>query len=340
MPHSKTVLLTGISGFIGMHTAVQLLAKGYTVRGTLRHLDRAAQVRETIGKHAPVERLDIVACDLLDADSWMKASEGVDYVQHIASPLPHVQPKNRDELIVPARDGALNVLRAARANGVKRVVMTSSIAAIGYGHKNKNRVFSEKDWTNPSDKKDVTPYSESKTRAEQKAWEFAKENQPFELVTVNPSYVLGPALDPDFSASMLLIKKMLDGDMPGAPRMWVNIVDVRDVAAMHLLAMEHPQAAGKRFICSAGGLYLLEIGQILRRHFPQQARKTPTFTLPDFLVRLFSLFDKETANIVNELSLKRVFDASEAKKVLGWTPGKLETAVTDAATSLIELGVV
>jgi dihydroflavonol-4-reductase len=338
--NTQTVLLSGISGFIGMHTAIQLLNKGYKVRGTVREKSKMDRVKTIIKSQASIDNLELIRCELMDSTDWKYAARDVDFIQHIASPLPKKQPKDRNILILPAREGVLNVLKAAQMNKIKRVVITSSIAAIGYGHANNNRTFTEADWTDVADKKDVNPYIESKTLAERAAWDFMKTESPsFELATINPSVVLGPQLDNIFSASTLLIKKILRGDMPGAPKIGFCIVDVRDVADLHIKAMESPNAAGKRFICSGEYIDILGIGKILKEAYPDKAKKVPGFVLPNILVKITGLFDKEVAGVLNELNVKREFDNSLARNILNWSPRPVEEAITATGQSIFDHGV-
>src|ERR1700733_11123729 len=246
------VLVTGGSGFIGSHAIVQLLAAGYQVRTTVRDLKREGDVRAMLrnGGVEPDGRLSFVTANLTSDTGWAEAVAGCEYVLHVASPLPPAVPKHEDELIVPARDGALRVLRAARDAGVKRVVLTSSFAAVGYGHPPSDRPFSEKDWTDPNGP-DVGPYVKSKTLAERAAWDFiAREGGSLELSVVNPVGVFGPVLGPDFSPSIQIVQRLMDGAVPGCPRLSFGVVDVRDVADLHLRAMTDPAAQGERFLAA------------------------------------------------------------------------------------------
>ena len=250
----STVLVTGGSGFIGSHCILQLLAAGHSVCTTVRNRAREADVRALLktGGAEPGNRLRFFAADLEKDAGWAEAAAGCEYVLHVASPFPPTVPANENELIVPAREGTLRVLRAARDAGVKRVVQTSSFAAIGYGHEPQTAPFNETSWTNP-DGADVQPYVKSKTLAERAAWDFiAREGGGLELSVVNPVGVLGPVLGADYSTSILIVQRMLDGGMPGIPKLSFGVVDVRDVADMHLRCMTHPAAKGERFLAVAG----------------------------------------------------------------------------------------
>jgi len=249
----STVLVTGGSGFIGCHCILQLLAAGYEVRTTVRNLNRETEVRAMlkVGGAEPGDRLSFIAADLEKDDGWPEAVTGCEYVLHVASPLPASVPKHEDELIVPAREGALRVLRAARDAGVKRVVLTSSFAAIGYGHEVQETPFNETNWTNLNG--DAVAYVKSKALAERAAWDFiANEGGNLELAVINPVGVFGPVLGPDYSTSILLVQRLMEAAMPGCPRLCFGLVDVRDVANLHLRAMTNPAAKGERFLALAG----------------------------------------------------------------------------------------
>jgi nucleoside-diphosphate-sugar epimerase len=264
----STVLVTGGSGFIGSRAILQLLASGHQVRTTVRSLKREVDVRAMLkeGGIEPGDRLSLVVADLESDAGWPQAVAGCDYVLHIASPFPPSLPKHEDELIVPAREGALRVLRAARDAGVKRVVLTSSFAAIGYGHKVQQAPFSESNWTDLAGD-DVQPYAKSKTLAERAAWDFiAREGGRLELAVVNPVGVFGPVLGPDYSTSILLVQRLLDGAMPGCPQLDFGVVDVRDVADLHIRAMTDPAAKGGRFLAVAGDfMSIRDIARVLKK---------------------------------------------------------------------------
>ena len=341
----ELVLVTGGSGFIGMHCTLKLLAAGYRVRNTVRSLAREAEVRATLKtagadvSDKPSDRLAFFAADLTADAGWAEAAAGCDYVLHVASPFPVNVPKHEDELIVPAREGALRVLRAARGAGVKRVVLTSSFAAIGYGHAQVDRAFTEHDWTSP-DGDGVTAYAKSKTLAERAAWDFmAREGGDMELSVVNPVGVFGPALGADFSTSIEIIKRMMDGALPALPRVTFGVVDVRDVADLHLKAMIDPEAAGERFLAVAGEFVSMrDIGLMLKRRMGQAARRVPTRELPDWLLRIVALVDKSVGQIVPELGKRKNASADKARRTLEWSPRSAEDAVVATAESLVSLG--
>jgi nucleoside-diphosphate-sugar epimerase len=334
----ETVLVTGGSGFIGSHCILDLLEAGYRVRTTVRSPDREAAVRELLGAES-AEALSFATADLMDDAGWREAVSGCDFVLHVASPFPLGPPKHEDDLIVPAREGALRVLAAARDAQVKRVVMTSSFAAIGYGVPPLDRPFTEEDWSNP-DGDGVSAYAKSKTLAERAAWDFiAAEGSGLELSVVNPTGVLGPVLGPDFSTSIQLVKRVLNGEMPGLPRVAFGIVDVRDIADLHRRAMTEPAAAGERFLGVAGEFMTIpEIAAVLRERMGDDARKVPTRVLPDWLVRLVSRFDSSVKQIVPELGKVKQASNAKAKRVLGWAPRSNEDAIVATAESLLRLG--
>ncbi len=337
----QTVLVTGGSGFIAMHCIVKLLAAGWVVRASVRSLAREPEVRATL-KAAGVDagdRLSFFVADLTADAGWTEAAAGCDYVLHVASPFPLDVPKHEDELIVPAREGALRVLRAARAANVKRVVQTSSFAAVGYGHPPLDRPFNEHDWSKPEGE-GVTAYAKSKTLAERAAWDFmAREGGDMELAVVNPVGVFGPVLGADFSTSIEIVKRMLDGALPAVPRLVFGVVDVRDVADLHLMAMTHPDAAGERYLAVAGEFVSLrDIGLMLRRRLGDDARRVPTRELPDWLLRVLALFDKSVGQVVPELGKRKNATSAKAQRELGWTPRSAEDAVVATAESLRRLG--
>jgi dihydroflavonol-4-reductase len=308
----------------------------------VRSLAKTEQVRSSVSKiSGSVETIEFFEADLTADQGWDRAVAGADYVLHVASPLLLVKPKAEDELIRPARDGALRVLKAARDAGVKRVVLTSSIAAIIYGHGTYPKVFTESDWTDETNLSDTGPYERSKTIAERGAWAWqAAQGGALELVTVNPSVVVGPVLNSDFSLSIQVIKKLLDGSMPGIPRFGFDLVDVRDIARLHMLAMITPSAAGHRFIGAGEFLWGKEIANILRQGLAEKARKVPSIIVPDFLVRVFALFDPAVRSQLLNLGKEKRVSSDKARKMLGWTTRSVSESILDTAQSLRANGVV
>lgn len=338
----SAVLVTGGSGFVASHCILQLLAAGHDVRTTVRSLGRAEQVRATLreGGADPGGRLSFAEADLTRDEGWPAAVAGCEYVLHVASPFPPTLPRTEDELIVPAREGALRVLRAARDAGVRRVVLTSSFAAVGYGHPDgRSTPFDEASWTVPHGA-DVQPYARSKTLAERAAWDFvAREGGALELAVVNPVVVLGPVLSADTSTSILLVKRLLDGDIPGCPRVWFGVVDARDVADLHVRCMAHPAAPGERFLAVAGDfLSMRDFARVLRERLGPAARRVPTRQLPDWLLRLASLWDGQVKQIVPELGRPKNATSAKARSVLGWSPRSAEDTIVATAESLARLG--
>jgi nucleoside-diphosphate-sugar epimerase len=337
----ELVLVTGGSGFIGSHCILQLLAAGYRVRTTVRSLKRESDVRAMLkqGGAEPGDRLSFVAADLEKDAGWADAVAGCAYVLHVASPLPPNLPKHEDELIVPAREGTLRVLRASRDAGVKRVVLTSSFVAIGYGHKPRIKPFDETDWTDPNGE-GLAPYGKSKTLAERAAWDFiAREGGSLELSVVNPVAVFGPVLGPDYSASILMVQRLMDGALPGCPQLYFGVVDVRDVAGLHLRAMTHPAARGQRLLAVGGDfLSFLDIAKVLKRRMGAAAKKVPTRQLPNWMVRIAALRDPAVKLIVPELGKKKNGTNEKARRMLGWAPRSNEEAIVATAESLLRLG--
>ena len=330
------VLVTGASGYIAGFIIQALVRDGWQVRGTIRNLARAAEVRATLG----LPDLELVGCDLMSDAGWAEAMAGVELVQHIASPIPAGEPKNPDDLIVPAREGALRALRFAHAAGVKRVVMTSSMAAIAYGHQQPRPPLTEADWSNLGSL-EAYAYIKSKTLAERAAREWMAANGAgMEYVSINPAAVLGPVLGADFSTSLEVVKKLLDGALPGLPNLGFGVVDVRDVADLHVLAMTTPGLDGERFIAQGRFLWMREVAAVLKAGLGHQARRVPTRGLPDFLLKLLANFDATVKMVVPELGRRREASAAHALDRLGWKTRDEATTILDCANSLIEKGLV
>lgn len=336
---SKTILVTGASGFIATHTIIQLLQKGYAVRGTVRNLARADKLKTMLAKHAPVDQLSFVQADLMDADSWQKAMPGCDGVMHIASPIDTALPKNPDDMIVPAKKGTQNVLQAMLDHGVSRVVITSSVASIIYGHGDQApALYTEEHHTNPNHP-EASPYIQSKTYAEALAWDMAKASGgKLHVTTIHPSLVLGPVLEEDYGSSAEAIKKLMDGSFPGTPNIGFPLVDVRDVASMHLMAFEQDVAIGQRYICSGDFMWLPEVASFLREEY--SGYKIPKRKLPSWLVRLFANVNKEVKSVLQDLDTERKVSWEKGTRDLGWQPRETVEAIRATAASLIEHKVV
>jgi nucleoside-diphosphate-sugar epimerase len=335
----STVLVTGGSGLVGSHCILQLLSAGHDVRATVRSLAREGDVRAMLkeGGVEPGDRLSFIATDLESDAGWPEAVVGCDYVLHVASPFPCGAPRHQDELIIPARDGTLRVLRASHNAGVKRVVVTSSFAAVCDGHKSRKEAFDETDWAD-LESGDVGPYVKSKTLAERAAWEFiAEEGDGLELSVINPVAVLGPTLGPNVSTSLGIVKSMLDGAMPGCPRIHFGVVDVRDVVDLHIRVMTHPLARGERFIASAGDcISLYDVAKLLKSRMDAHARNLPRFQLPDWLLRLAALRDPRVKEAIPHLGVIRNATSEKAKRMLGWAPRSKEEAIVASAESLVK----
>ena len=333
-----TVLVSGGSGYIAGYLIRQLMAEGWTVNTTIRNLSKERDVRKLLA--VDDSKLRFFAADLNDDAGWAEAMAGCSHVAHVASPFPSTHVRDADDLIRPARDGALRALRAAKAAGVRRFVMTSSAAAIIYGHASRERKFTEADWS-VLDSPETSPYTKSKTIAERAARDWvAAEGGAMEYVSINPTLVLGPVWSADYSTSVEVVKKLLNGSLPGFPNLTLGVVDVRDVADLHVRALTMPGLANGRFLASLPFMSLREIGQVLREHLGPQARKVPTRNLPDFLVRLSAIFDPMVRQVTSELSKPRDIDASHTRSVLGWNPRPAAESIVDTARSLIDLGIV
>lgn len=335
----STVLVTGGSGFLGMHTIIQLLQGGHDVRTTVRSAAREPQVRATLATAGvdAGDRLAFFVADLLSDDGWEAATTGVEYVLHVASPFPAGAPDHEDDLIVPAREGTLRVLRAAHASGVRRVVVTSSFAAVGYGREPGDHVFTETDWTDPD--ADIGAYIKSKAVAERAAWDYAERHPGApELVVINPVGIFGPVLGQDRSASIGMISGLLDGSMAdGMPRLAFAVVDVRDVADLHVRAMTDPSAAGQRFIAAAGdSVWLADIARILRDRLGDTAARVPTREIPDDVLRQAAKTNPALEPTAREVGRFRHLSSEKAQRVLGWRPRSLEETVIATAESVLQ----
>jgi nucleoside-diphosphate-sugar epimerase len=329
----KTVLVTGGSGFLGSWCVIELLRRGYRVRTTVRDLSREPEVRAAIGAEVSADDLAFYAADLRADEGWEEAAQGCDYVLHVASPFPPAQPKDPDELIVPARDGTLRVLRAAFAAGVERVVLTSSVAAVGGGAKPAGKPLDEEDWTDVDNPK-LSPYVRSKTIAERAAWELVREaGESKRLAVVNPGAIIGPALSKDRSFSLELIERLLKG-MPGVPRIGFSIVDVRDVADLQIRAMTEPQAGGERFVAVTRFRWMSEVAEILREQLGSSASKVPKRGVPDLMVRAMALFDPGVRSITGQLGKKLTYSSAKAEDLLDWSPRPDDETIVDCARSL------
>ncbi|MBO0902624.1 NAD-dependent epimerase/dehydratase family protein [Jiella sonneratiae] len=333
------VLLTGASGFIAKHIAFALLGGGYLVRGTVRSRDKGEALRRSLASAgADVARLEIAVADLLCDDGWDAAAEGCGLVCHAASPLPLRQPREKFALTPAAKGGALRVVAAAARAGATRLVLTSSVAAMSYGHGRArgDAPFGEDDWSDVTSKS-ISPYAVSKTEAEAAARDAASK-AGLDMVAINPAVVLGPLLDDEFGASMRLVRMMMRGKMPAVPDVRFGVVDVRDVAAAHVGALTAEGAAGRRFALSAGSLSLMEMGQAIAAAVPECRGKVPRLRLPDLVVRLAALVVPDLRAVVGELGRGKGFDTDPARRILGFAPAEAARAVEAAAVSLMQRG--
>ncbi|TDD52351.1 aldehyde reductase [Nonomuraea terrae] len=336
--NKQRVLVTGGSGFIAGHCILQLLEQGYLVRTTVRSLKRESAVRAVLADAGMVngDALSFVAADLTSGTGWAEAVSGCDFVLHVASPVHTENVKNEDDVIVPARNGTLHVLRAARGAGVKRVVLTSAFHAVGFGHPHTDHTFTEDDWS-VLDGPGVDAYGKSKILAERAAWDFmSAEGGSMELTTILPVAVMGPVMGKEISGANHIVQRSLDGQMPGYPNMWVPIVDVRDVASAHVAAMTVPGAAGQRFLITGGpAIAMKQIGATLKAHLGDAARRVPTRTIPNVVVRIAALFSPEFRSVAADLNYVKKVSNEKARRVLGWQPRKSEDAIIASAESMI-----
>jgi len=341
MADGGTVLVTGGSGYIGGWCVIGLLQQGYNVRTTVRSLSREGQVRAAIGKVIdPGNRLGFHAVDLMSDAGWDDAVAGCEYVLHVASPVAAAEPKNPDDLIKPAVEGARRAVGVAIRAGVKRVVLTSSVAATSVPDGKADTLSDETQWTDLSER-GVGAYGRSKTLAERAAWELIeKAGGATTLATVNPALVLGPVLGHDFSDSIQVVERLVAGRVPGVPRLGFNCVDVRDVADLHIRAMTRPEAAGERFIAANEWTWMADIAALLKARLGADGARVPTRKVPDFVVRLIGLFDRDIGGQAGNLGRRHDFSSAKAQRVLGWKPRPLEETLLDCARSLIAEGVV
>ena len=332
----EKVLVTGATGFIGLHCIAQLLQQGYSVTGTVRSPNRIEEFKQAISEQQlSTENLSFVEADLTKDEGWDEAVAGCDYVLHVASPFIVGVPKHEDELIIPAVEGTRRVIEAAINEGVKKVVQTSSCAAIIETHNGKTH-FTEDDWTDASHPK--TPaYYKSKTLAEQKAWELVGAQSTTKLAVINPAGVFGPTLSDDIGVANAFVLQVIDGKVPGCPKLHLGFVDVRDVAAAHILAMQKPEADGERFIISEREYWFREFSAVLRA---AGYEKAPSREMPNWLVKFLGLFDPPTRQMSQMIGKEKITPSDKAKKLLGWKPRPADESLRDTAAQIVEKGMV
>ena len=338
---STTVVVTGGSGYLGTHVIEQLLNQGYSVVATVRSPDAQQRVIKSLENRVEnSDSLRFVLAELGSDAGWSDAVAGATYVIHTASPFPAVQPDDPNELIAPARDGALRVLRAAKAAGVQRVVLTSSFAAVGYSRTNFDVPFTEADWTDANDHSN-TPYVQSKTIAERAAWDYVHgEGQGLELSVINPVAIIGPVHSADFASSIGMVLMLTAGVMPGNPKLSFGVVDVRDVADLHIRAMVNPAAADHRFLAvSRSPVWIAEMAKHLRKTRPEVSSKVPKWTLPNWTVRLAAKRQPALASYVSEIGRAKYISNDAAVNLLGWNPRSVEVSLEDTVDSLAAQGV-
>ena len=333
----ETVLVTGGTGFIGLHCLQQLLDKGYKVRTTIRSESRKQEVMDAMKKHSSnCENLEFFIADLLNDDGWKEAVEGSKYVLHVASPFFLGEPENEDVFIKPAVEGTLRVLKACADADVQKVVLTSSFAAVGYGHPREKEVYTEEDWSSVDG--EISPYAKSKTLAEKAAWEFVEnleESKKFELTVINPVAVTGPMLTSDIGSSNDFLLKLISGSMPACPKIHMGYIDVRDVAKAHIFSMTEEKTNGERIIVSENEMFFAEVGKTLNE---AGFKKSPTKEMPNFLVKIMSLFVGELKTLLSALNRKGDIDKTKAKSFFNWDYISTEQSVTETAQQLQDMG--
>ena len=336
------VLLTGISGWIAKHTAIELLNKGYEVLGTVRNKDLIDQTKETIKKHAPIEKLSFIELDLLKDDGWDEAAKGCKYIFHIASPFPMKVSRDREFLLPVAVDGTLRVLNAGINAGVEQIIKTSSIVAMFRKPNRSNPyTFGEKDWTDENWIEGVNDYFLSKTKAEKAAWELMEsKGLKSKLTTINPGGVFGDALDKKGGTSIEYVRQFLKGKFPGAPKFAVLISDVKDIAKAHVACIGNNKVGGRRLIVGKEVKKLVELSQLMAEAMPEYAKKLPKKELPNFMVKLISYIDSSAKMMIPDLGILMQTDTSYAEELLGFKFKPAKDCITENAKSVVQLGLV
>jgi nucleoside-diphosphate-sugar epimerase len=343
MENSEQVLVTGGTGAVGIHCILQLLQKGYSVKTTLRSISRKNEVIDMLktGGISSFANLAFIETDLTKDDNWDKAMKGCRYVLHVASPT-HLESADENTMIGPAVDGVLRILKAARDAGVKRVVLTSSFGALGFSNKNPEIETTEADWTNPNEK-GLSPYEKSKSLAERAAWDFIKrEGGDLELAAINPVAIFGPLLGPVKSPSLGILNALLNGSVKAIPNIPLNVIDIRDVADLHIRAMVNPKANGQRFIASAAGeISIPQIALLIKSKMPGVTAKVPSKTLPNWVLGIAALFNPEAKRAAFFSKISRNVSNAKAKEILGWVPvANNEETILASVESMVKLGII
>ena len=330
----EKVLVTGGSGFIALHCIDQLLEKGFMVRTTIRSESRKEEINKAMDKYPNLDQnLEFHICDLLKDEGWEAAVDGCDYVLHVASPFILEVPSDENVLIKPAVDGTLRVLNACSKAHVKKVVLTSSVAAVAYGH-GAEKTYDESDWSNTGEDSGITPYAKSKTLAEKAAWKFVEELDPdkkFDFTVINPVGVFGPMLTRDIGTSNSLVSRLINGELPACPATHMGYVDVRDVAKAHVFSMLNSSTNNKRIIVSESEMFFVDVGRILNE---AGFKKSPTKQMPNWLVKFLALFIKELSGVTKSLGRRVDIDKSLAKSLFDWQYISAKDSILDTANQL------
>ena len=336
------VLLTGISGWIAKHTAIELLNAGYEVLGTIRNKNLVDQTKQTISKYASTEKLSFVELDLLKDDGWNEAAKGCSYIFHVASPFPMKVSSNRENLLPVAVDGTLRVLNAGLNAGVEQIIKTSSIVAM---FRKPNRTnpytFGENDWSDENWIEGVSDYFLSKTKAEKAAWRLMEsKGLKNKLTTINPGGVFGDALDKKGGTSIEYIRQFMKGKFPGAPKFAVLISDVKDIAKAHVACIGNNKVGGRRLIVGKDVKRLVELSQLIAEAMPEYKKKLPTKELPNLMVKLISYIDSSAKTMIPDLGIMMQTDTSYAEEILGFKFKPAKGCISENARSVVRLGLV
>jgi len=331
----EKVLVTGGSGFIALHCIDQLLEKGFMVRTTIRSESRKDEINKAMDKYPNLDQnLEFHICDLLKDEGWEAAVDGCDYVLHVASPFILEVPSDENVLIKPAVDGTLRVLNACSKAHVKKVVLTSSVAAVAYGH-GAEKTYDESDWSNTGEDSGITPYAKSKTLAEKAAWNFVEEldtDKKFDFTVINPVGVFGPMLTRDIGTSNSLVSRLINGELPACPATHMGYVDVRDVAKAHVFSMLNSSTNNKRIIVSESEMFFVDVGRILNE---AGFKKSPTKQMPNWLVKFLAIFIKELSGVTKSLGRRVDTDKSLAKSLFDWQYISAKDSILDTANQLV-----